>query len=127
MLGVEFRAQEFQGSRLDALAFVWSENIKRRHLNSSQSAVAEVKRAKLHAEYAAEVEKMKAEAETGRREKTGKARRGETGKQLSPSQKAIEAAKTTTRRARAVGTNRRYLEDEAAGATPPSDGRKKTV
>jgi hypothetical protein len=99
--GVDFRTREFKGSRLDALAFVWSENVKRRHLNPGQVAVAEAKRAKMHTEYAAEVEKMKAGQPKG-----GRPRKGE-----KPPQQVTEVSRTyretSTRRARAVGTNRR--------------------
>lgn len=108
MVGIALRTREFRGTRLEALAFVWSENFQRRHLNPGQAAVAEAKRTKLCIEYGAEVEKMKEEAETERRGRIGKARRGETAEKVTPSQKAQR--ETSTTRASAIGTNRRYLE-----------------
>ncbi len=102
------RTREFTGTRMEALTFVWSENMKRRHLTPSQAAVAEIKREKLHAEYAAEVEKMKAEAKA--KQAHGKTAPGKTlsqtfGQALDPHERRTDA-----QRAKAAGTNRSYLE-----------------
>jgi hypothetical protein len=63
---------------------------------------------KLSAEYAAEIAKMEDEAEASRREKISQSRRGET-REIIPASKQ-EETRTSTQRAKAVGTNRKYLE-----------------
>ena len=93
----------------EALAYVWSENFTRRHLDPGQAAIAEAKRAKFCDEYAVQVEGMKAESlGRGQLDRDGKGKIKPLGKQISPTAK--ESHKTTAVRARAVGTNRRYLE-----------------
>ena len=81
-----------------------------RHLNTSQRAVAEAKRAKLDAEYGAIVVKMKAEA---RGRKTATLKRGKEKPSPVPKQvteRDRTSRETSTTRARSAGTNRRYLE-----------------
>jgi len=128
IVGVKLRVKEFQGSRIEALAFVWSENLHRRHLNSGQTAVAEVKREKLHKSYAREIEKMKAEQPKGGRPKKGK----KPAQQITPVVSRMDR-QTSTIRAKAVGTNRRYLEaakrllDEAPERLIPVEKKEKTL
>jgi len=74
--GVKFPTKEFTGSKAEALAFVWSENFCRRHLNPGQAAIAEAKRAKLSAEYAAVLGEMKQEAKERQADGGRKAGRG---------------------------------------------------
>ena len=74
-----------------------------RHLNTSQRAVAEAKRAKLDAEYGAIVVKMKAEAR-GRKSEGGKsAGRGRPKKDVQQITQPMDR-KTSTTRARSAGT-----------------------
>ena len=106
MAGVKLETREFSGSYAEAIAFVWSENFHRRHLDSGQAAVADAKRVKMVSEYAAIVEKMKAEAK-------GRKRGGQGGKLLTQqSGEATDrhARQTSAIRAKMVGTNRRYIE-----------------
>ena len=118
MIGVEPVTKPFTGTLLDALAFVWSENIIRRHLDPGQAAVAEAKRGRLHAEYAAEVEKMKDEAK-GRQRAGGGDRKSAGAKAIAEARSVRQQIgepidehdrRTLGVRARAAGTNRRYLE-----------------
>ena len=117
MAGVKPTTQLFTGSRIEALAYVWSENRHRRHLSSSQAGQADARREKLHAEYAADVAKMRAEAEV--REKVGKGSDGSggRGRKKNPTQKIEEGLSdrnersTDATRAKAVGTNRQYVAD----------------
>jgi hypothetical protein len=84
-LDMPFETKDFTGSHIDALALVWSENFHRRHLNPSQSAVAEAKRCKLSEEYAAEVGKMKVEAQEKKKKagkKGGRGKRKNHGEQM---------------------------------------------
>jgi len=111
------RVKDFAGSHLDALAFVWSENFHRRHLNPSQVAVAEAKRVKASQEYANEVNKMKAEAQEKMKEAGKKGGRGKKKKPVeqipqgsSGPAETTSARLTSSRRAKAAGTNRIYLE-----------------
>ena len=55
----------------------------RRHLNPSQAAVAEAKRAKLSEEYAAEVKKMKEAEAAGRKAQGGGDKKSETARAKS--------------------------------------------
>ena len=102
MVGVEPTFRYFEGTKLEALSRVWSLNRWRRHLTSSQAAAAEVKRASLNDEYAAEVEAMKADA--AGRIKAGKA----NPRERIP--EGADAGRVTEQRAKAAGTNRKYLE-----------------
>ena len=114
--GVTPTTRDFAGSRQEALSFVWGQNFHRRHLNPSQAAVAEAKRAKLSAEYGIEVQKMKDEA--AEKQKTGKGADGSggRGRKRNPSQQIGQGfsdpheRRTAQSRAQAVGSNRRYME-----------------
>ena len=103
LAGVQPITREFTGTRAEALAYVWSTNVERRHLTSSQIAVAAVYREKLDAEYAAAVEAMRDKAK--KRENVGKP---------SSVQKIVPTEKDTSqltdhKLAEAAGTNREYL------------------
>jgi len=109
MRGIALQTREFCGSRWEALAFVWSENRMRRHLTSSQAGMGEAKRAKLSAEYAAEVERLKDEARERQAQAVGEPR----GRKKSVRQR-IDAQSdnrhpTETARAQSAGTNRTYV------------------
>lgn len=103
MAGIAPKTREFTGTRTAALAYVWSLNFERRHLNDSQSAICEAERKKLDSQYAAELEALKKE----------KAKRANVGK---PSSQKIARTEwdnrsTASQRASAVGTNRTYIRE----------------
>ena len=50
--GAQIQTREFTGSPLEAIEFVWSLNRTRRHMNSSQAAVADAKRNQMTDAYA---------------------------------------------------------------------------
>ena len=112
LAGKTLTTTEFPGTRQEALAFVWSENFHRRHLDSGQAAVAMAKRAKLDAEFrAAVVEPLRQGAKGRKAQAKGKRR----GKKASVTQQIGEESKrhdaeTSAALAKAAGTNRRYLE-----------------
>ena len=54
--GVTPSYTSFQGDRQAALSHVWSLNFQRRHLNSSQAAIADAKRSQLDSEYRKQIE-----------------------------------------------------------------------
>ena len=113
--GIEFRSREFNGSRLDALNLVWSENVQRRHLNAGQAAIAQAKREKLEAEYtAAVVEPLREEAKRRQKAGTGQGGGGGRGRknlaQLVGQGIERHDRSTDATLAKAAGTNRRYLE-----------------
>lgn len=111
----------FEGNRIEALAFVWSENFARRHLTSSQAAACLVDKEYLEAEFALEVEKMREEArerqDEGRKLGGQIAGRGRSKQENSFSQSIDEsyenpnARRTDSRLARSIGTNRQHLAD----------------
>ena len=117
LVGIEPTFREFTGDRLAAIRFVWSMNRTRRHLNSGQAAIAESKRVAIEAEARSELDKMKGEA--AKRKSEGRAKGGATsgkGRRATPdslanqSSQSKEAGNVNTQRAKAAGTNRRYLE-----------------
>ncbi len=116
MAGVEPRTVEFTGTRLDALAFVWSMNRERRHLTSSQAAAAEVMRDEVVKEHRAEIAKIAEEAR--RRKQNGRPPRKVSGVRGSIElPEKVQAVKrpsayeleTDTLLAEAAGTNPAYL------------------
>lgn len=112
--GVNPVYREFHGTNLEALAFVWSMNRARRHLSSSQAAIAEVKRAQMEEAYVAEVERLREEAR-GRQVEAGKSfGRGMPGKVSQSIDEPIpdkESGRIDATRAKAAGTNRQYLHE----------------
>lgn len=116
-IGVTPSVKKFEGGYLEAVAFVWSENLIRRHLDSSQSAAARTLRDRTVAQYREQHEAMKADAR--KRQKEGKSldgKAGGRGKKTNPAQLIGQAIperherSTTAIRAREAGTNREYLE-----------------
>lgn len=102
---------EFNGTAADALSFVWSKNRTRRHLSSSQAAIADAKRAQLDEEYQKAIAATVAEQPKGGRPKTGE--------NNFPS-KRDETARTDAKRAAAAGTNKGYIKPaEKIVATRP--------
>jgi N6-adenosine-specific RNA methylase IME4 len=117
LINADLQFRHFEGSYLEAIALVWSMNLKRRHLDSSQAAMAEVDRAAMVKAYAAEVEKLKEEARERQRATGANAPRNEKG-QLQPVSQLIDSPvedrnlhRTDATRARLTGTNRQYLHD----------------
>ena len=109
--GVDIPTKEFKGSALAALDYVWSLNRKRRHLNSSQAAIADAKRQKLYAVYAAVEEDAK------KREQSGKGQDGSGGRgrkrnpvEFVPQGLDADDRKTRTIRAKTAGTNPKYID-----------------
>jgi len=108
--GVELSTVAFEGSRDEALAFSWSKNRRRRQLDSSQSAIAEARRARLSQEYAAEVERMKAEAQKG---KGGDRKSPEAKEKINVDENFHidpNAGRVRDIRAKAAGTNGSYIQ-----------------
>jgi len=100
------KTTEFIGTPSDALAFVWSKNRTRRHLDSSQSAMAEKKREILDKEYSAALKSTAASLPKG----------GRPPKEKPPvivPEVSSHNRESETIRAKAAGTNRNYLK--AAG------------
>jgi DNA modification methylase len=110
---------EFNGTAADALAFVWSKNRTRRHLTSSQAAIADAKRAQLDGEY------QNAIAETAKAQpKNHHQKSKSTGGKNSPS-KRDDTTRTDAKRAEAAGTNRKYIKPaEKIVATRPDLAEK---
>lgn len=104
MAGIEPKTKSFQGSRKDALSFVWSLNARRRDLKPGQKAAANADREKLDAQYAAELERQRKEAPKGGRPTATK-----------PQQKIVEVKpherQTDHKIAEAIGSNRTYVND----------------
>jgi site-specific DNA-methyltransferase (adenine-specific) len=107
-LGIMPPTCEFTGDVLEAVAYVWARNRLRRHLTSSQAAVAEARRLNMCEAYAAQIEKAKAEAHERKRRGT-KAEDltnslGKAGLPTDRHEREVDAL-----RARMSGTNRAYI------------------
>lgn len=114
LAGIEPEFEDFAGDALQAVAFVWSENYHRRHLNSSQAALAEDRRVEKVEAYRSVVESMKKEA--AQKKKNGKpvyhTQEIAYGENESTSQRTVETQRSVNgQRAKAAGTNRTYLDD----------------
>jgi site-specific DNA-methyltransferase (adenine-specific) len=107
-LGITPPTCEFTGDVLEAVAYVWARNRLRRHLTSSQAAVAEARRMNMCEAYAAQIERAKAEAHERKRRGT-KAEDltnslGKAGLPTDRHEREVDAL-----RARMSGTNRAYI------------------
>jgi len=98
---VKPKTVEFTGSASEALSFVWSKNRTRRHLSSSQAAIADAKRAQLDEEYQKAIAATVAEQPKGGRPKTGA---------TNCTSKKDNDALTDSKRAASAGTNRGYIK-----------------
>lgn len=113
---VKPKTVEFRGTASDALSFVWSKNRTRRHLSSSQAAIADAKRAQLDEEYQKAIAATVAEQPKGGRPKTGT--NNCTGKKDT-------SVLTDSKRAASAGTNRTYIKPaEKIVATRPDLAEK---
>ncbi len=130
--GLTPRFTGFEGDRAAAIRFVWSENRERRHLTSSQLATCEVERRHLEKEYGLVVAEMEAEARARQRQGGKIAGRG---RPMAPetTREPIDKheRETSTKRARVVGTNAKYIEQaerlRAHGATLPEHEHSRTM
>ena len=112
--GIALQTREFSDSPSEAIAFVWSENRIRRHLTSSQVAMAEAKRGKVCEEYAIELGRLKQNAQQRKRKGKGPDGSGGRGKVKTSDNKLSEVYNehpTDTARAESAGTNRTYITE----------------
>lgn len=118
MAGIAVQTREFTGGFLDAAAFVWSENIIRRHLNPGQTAIARALFDRFVKEGQERLELQKTEARE--RQKEGRKTGGKTAGRGRPKDNSFSqlidqsfpdhnANRTTAIRAKEAGTNREYL------------------
>lgn len=110
LAGVEPKLKEFFGSKADALEFVWSTNVHRRHLNSGQIAIALAEREKFDEQFREAVNATKQAANKGGRPKRDEG----DGSVLKKPRKIIAEVSPDERRtdhklAESVGTNRTYV------------------
>jgi site-specific DNA-methyltransferase (adenine-specific) len=112
---------EFSGTPHEALAFVWSKNRTRRHLSSSQAAIAEAKRANLDEEYQKAIAAI-----TATQQKAGRPKKGtDKSTQKFASISDRDSRTTDAKRAAAAGTNRTYVKPaEKIVATRPDLAEK---
>jgi DNA modification methylase len=102
---VEPKVKEFYGSKADALEFVWSTNVHRRHLNSGQIAIALAEREKFDDEFKESVNVLKKVAAS----KKGGDRKSEWQKIATKNQTEKDANRSDAKLAESVGTNRTYV------------------
>jgi len=97
--------REFEGTKLDALAFVWSTNVQRRHLTSNQTASANAEREVLDVEYSSALEEVRKVAASN---KGGDKRSKSVVQKIAP-QKKDNSSLTDDKIAEAIGSNRTYV------------------
>lgn len=105
--GAHIQTREFSGAPLEAIEFVWSLNRTRRHLSSSQAALADARRNHMTDAYApvreaAKERQAKAVSDRHRRD------RGEVVKEKIPELEG--APQTRDIRAKTAGTNPKYID-----------------
>ncbi len=106
ILGITPETKTFTGTPEEAISHVWSMNRTRRHLNSSQAAIADAKRNKLMDAYRSVREAAKErQREHGN---TAPGRPRETLPQIIAG--VSEQTETRSIRATAAGTNRSYID-----------------
>jgi N6-adenosine-specific RNA methylase IME4 len=111
-IGLEPKTKTFTGTFLEAIEYVWSLNRARRHLNSSQAAIANAKREKMFQAY----QVVREDAEKRQQEAGARGKEGGRGKKKTPTQQIAEGfpsrteRETRTVRAKTSGTNRTYID-----------------
>jgi len=141
-VGAKIQTREFFGAALEAIEFVWSLNRTRRHLNSSQAAIADARRNQMTDAYAPVREAAKErQVEAGKNHGRGQEKVVEQIPQPieNTSQRAVryikEDAPPKTRdiRAKAAGTNPKYINiadrlvDERPDLAQQVESGKKTI
>ena len=114
LAGVKPETREFAGTRAQALAFVWSENVERRHMDSGKIAVSLAKRIALDADFAAEEAALKQEAKERQKAagaEGGRGKKKNLGESIPEGFSEPDDRRTSTVLAKASGTNRKYLEE----------------
>ena len=107
---VEPRTKEFRGSSEDAVAYVWSANVERRHLNEGQLSAAGLEREELVARY---------KGEAAERQREGQKSGGSQIKKPLGSQEpngSPDDRKTTALIGKAVGVSRSTVERDPSWA-----------
>jgi hypothetical protein len=106
VVGIEPSTKVFIGTTLEAIDYVWSLNRNRRHLSSSQAAIADAKRERMYETYKSVKE------DAAKRERGGGmiAGRGRPKPRESIPQAKAEDNKTRSIRAKVAGTNPKYVD-----------------
>jgi hypothetical protein len=118
--GVQFATRNFSGTHLEAIDFVWSLNRTRRHMNSSQAAIADARRNQMTDAYAPVREAAKERQQLS----PGRPKKGVelipqvfTAQPATPQQPKVAqqpepqpAPQTRDVRAKAAGTNAKYID-----------------
>lgn len=107
--GVNAPTREFIGTPEEAIKFVWSLNYARRHMTPSQAAIADAKRNKLTDAYAGVREAAKARHSSAVSQ-SNKRRADPSVEQIPPMEKGAKEPKTRDIRAKAAGTNAKYID-----------------
>lgn len=109
------RFETFQGDKAAALSHVWSLNFQRRHLSSSQAAIADAKRKQLDDQYRQLLEEManakRARPNLDQINQDRKAAKASSVQKIVPTVKPKDTtALTDHKRAKSAGTNRTYVK-----------------
>ena len=113
LAGVQPRYEEFTGSRVDALRYVWSENYHRRHLTSSQGAgCTDDYETQLAGVLKAEAKERQKKGGSKGGKASGRQRRGEmkAGQRIDQPSRD-NSQRTDAKIAKSAGTNRQYVAD----------------
>lgn len=105
--GITPQFETFQGDKAAALSHVWSLNFQRRHLSSSQAAIADAKRKQLDDQYRQLLEEL-AEAKRAR-PGNGENFNKQSSREKIPPMKD-DTKRTDHGRAKSAGTNYKYVK-----------------
>lgn len=124
-VGVSFETKDFEGTPLEAISHVWSLNRTRRHMTPSQAAMADARRNKMTDAYAPVRDAAKERQDEGRKQGGGDRKSDQYKNRLveqiplsdKPENSRAEecpkekpAPKTRDTRAKAAGTNAKYID-----------------
>lgn len=113
LAGVVPRTTDFKGSKTEAMIFVWSTNFHRRHLTSSQAAMAVAERENLDPDFVlAVIEPLKQEAKEAQRKSKGRSKKvSEKSDTLRKDKTGDKVAKMHGTNAKSVSTCKRILAE----------------
>ena len=133
LAGVVPRTTDFKGSKAEAMIFVWSTNFHRRHLTSSQAAMALAERKKIDPDFVlAVIEPLKQEAAESKKRKPmtssqkaiAMAEHKSVGGKIRPQKTAAKVAKTHGTNAKSVATCERILAEHPELVADIKSGKK---
>lgn len=126
--GVEPTVEQFTGTKSDALTFVWSTNFHRRHLTSSQAAMALAERKKIDPKFVESVinplQQEAKEAKADGQKSGGRGKKKNSVGKIPPSKTRDKVAKLHGTNAKSVATCAKILDEHPELVADIKTGKK---